>query len=675
LYIAPNLNLESCQFSTTIQILMNSVIPHHLQKKTPIQNRLTQGVTFKSVIIAALLIPINCYWVIEMEVIRYSGHPVTISLFFNVIFSLFVIIGVNQLFKRFAPGLTLNQAELIIIYLMLSIASGITGHDMLEILVPMLGHAFRFATPENEWRELFLPYLPQWLTVSDGKVAQGYYEGELSLYTREQLLGWLSPVLWWTAFIFMLVFGMLCINVIIRKRWIEHEKLSYPIIQLPLQMTETQRGAFFRNRMMWLGFGIAGGLALLNGLNFIFPVVPELRTRIQNIRVFTDKPWDAMGSIPVSLYPFAIGLGFFIPLDLSFSCWFFFWYWRLMRVAGAAMGLRSLPRFPYMNEQASGGYIALCVIALWASRKHLLEVLRGTFGRASALDDSDAPMRYRTAVFGFIVVMLFLVFFCFRGGATAQITVIFFILYYAISIAVTRMRAELGTPVHDLHYSGPDEILTRTVGTRRLGRGNLVMFSMFWFINRAYRSHPMPHQLEGFKMAERTGMSLRRVAFALMLAALLGSLAGFWALIDRGYRLGMEARAYSPSLSAFGIEPYRRLDRWLGSPTDTLIPETIFMVGGFFITTLLMLFRMRFVWWPFHPAGFAISTSWGMNVTWSCLFVSWLIKWIILRHGGIGMHRRVAPFFLGLILGEFTVGSLWTIFGIIVGMPTYGFWV
>jgi hypothetical protein len=176
-------------------------------------------------------------------------------------------------------------------------------------------------------------------------------------------------------------------------------------------------------------------------------------------------------------------------------------------------------------------------------------------------------------------------------------------------------------------------------------------------------------------MAERTRMNLRYLAFALMLAALLGSLSGFWALIDRGYQLGMEARAYSPSLSAFGIEPYRRLDRWLTTPTDTLIAESGFMICGFIIASFLMLFRMRFVWWPLHPAGFAISTSWGMNVTWSCLFVSWLIKWLLLRHGGIGLHRRVAPFFLGLILGEFTVGSLWTLFGILARMSTYGFWV
>ena len=645
------------------------------------------GVTFKSVSIAMLLIPINCYWVIEMEVIRYSGHPVTISLFFNVIFSLFVVIGVNELFKRFVPTLALAQSELVIVYLMLSIASGITGHDMLEILVPMLGHAFRFATAENEWQQLFTPFLPNWLTVSDSQLLQGYYEGELPLYTAETLLGWAKPVLWWTVFITVLIFGMLCINIIVRKQWIEHEKLSYPIIQLPLQMAqsghaagsllEPQQNRFFRNKLMWLGFGIAGALALWNGVNFLYPILPELRTRVRSFQVFTESPWNAMGRIPFSLYPFAIGLGFFIPLDLSFSCWFFFWYWRVMRVVGAAIGMRSLPRFPYMNEQASGGYLALCVLAIWASRRHLLHVGKTVIGlhTDTARDDSDSPMSYRAAVLCLIGVMAFLVLFCYYGGAEIWVMFVFFVIYYMISIAITRMRAELGTPVHDLHYSGPDEILTRTVGTRRLGRDNLVMFSMFWFINRAYRSHPMPHQLEGFKIMERTHMTMPRIIFALTLAAVLGSLAGFWALIDRGYRLGMEVRAYWPSLSAFGIEPYRRLTGWLQAPEETLIAESGFMGLGFLLTTVLMLFRMRFVWWPFHPAGFAISTSWGMNVTWSCLFMSWLIKLLILQYGGVVRHRKIAPFFLGLILGEFTVGSLWTIIGIIAGIPTYGFWV
>jgi Domain of unknown function (DUF6784) len=35
---------------------------------------------------------------------------------------------------------------------------------------------------------------------------------------------------------------------------------------------------------------------------------------------------------------------------------------------------------------------------------------------------------------------------------------------------------------------------------------------------------------------------------------------------------------------------------------------------------------------------------------------------------------RAAPFFLGLILGEFVVGSLISLLGVLIGTPTYVFW-
>ena len=66
-----------------------------------------------------------------------------------------------------------------------------------------------------------------------------------------------------------------------------------------------------------------------------------------------------------------------------------------------------MPRFPYMNEQASGGYIALCVIVLWASRRHLMRVFTKAFGGEPELDDRHEPISYRTAVFGLVGVMVF----------------------------------------------------------------------------------------------------------------------------------------------------------------------------------------------------------------------------------------------------------------------------
>ena len=62
-------------------------------------------VTLHAVLLALLLLPVNAYWVINMEVIRYSGHPTTISLFFNVVFILALLLIANGLLKRIAPHL------------------------------------------------------------------------------------------------------------------------------------------------------------------------------------------------------------------------------------------------------------------------------------------------------------------------------------------------------------------------------------------------------------------------------------------------------------------------------------------------------------------------------------------------------------------------------------------
>ena len=57
-----------------------------------------------------------------------------------------------------------------------------------------------------------------------------------------------------------------------------------------------------------------------------------------------------------------------------------------------------------------------------------------------------------------------------------------------------------------------------------------------------------------------------------------------------------------------------------------------------------------------------------------CLFLGWLAKALITRYGGATAYRKALPFFVGMVLGEFTVGSLWCIFGSIYNTPVYHFW-
>ena len=624
------------------------------------------SVRWWSIAIGLLLIPINCYWITYIELVQYSAQPTIVSLIFTVVFNVLVLIGFNRIFKRFLPRLALSQGELLVIYVMLSVASATAGHSMMEILVSTLGHAFWFATPENDWKDLFWRYIPRWLAVADKDVLSGYYEGDSTLYTKQHLLGWLTPVMSWFGFLFAMLFVMVCITLIVRKPWTEDEKLAYPIIQLPARMTSE---GFFTNRLMWIAFGLTAAFDIINGLHHVFPAIPSVFEKTYRFR-FTEKPFSAMGWLRLGVYPFVLGIGFLIPLDLLFSSWFFFWVWKGQQLIGSLAGLEGTG-YPYINYQGFGAYMGIFLIAVWRGRRYVQNLLAA---KARPMSTPDESISYRPLVLALIAGVAFLTFFCLKAGMSIWAILVFFGLYFAFSTAVSRMRAELGSPMHDLHYTGPERVIVAAVGTRRLGPNNLTMFSFFWFFTRTFDSHPMPHQLEGFKLAATSGIRSRFMFFAILIALIVGILSQFWALISIPYRLGaVHQMSHVPLV--YGAEPWRNLQNWLTHPFDPDYWAVGFTGIGMLFALFLMLMRMKFLWFPFHPAAYAaVCGSWAVNYIWFTLLVAWALKLILLKYGGRNAHRKAMPFFLGLILGQFTVGSLWTILGMLFNIPTYGIW-
>ena len=317
------------------------------------------GITWRALIIGAVLIPLNNYWIMQVEAVWNTGHSTCLSLMWHVVLNLLILILINLfLLKKFLPKYSLTQAELIAIYAMLTLGGSIAGRDMLQILIPVIGWPFWFATPENEWSSFFWRYLPSWLTVNDESVLRGFYMGESSLYTSKHIMGWLRPMFWWTIFLTVVIFIMICLNVIVRRRWIEHEKLTYPLVQMPFEMTRENSSAFFRSRLLWIGFGVAAGIDLLNGLNFLHPAIPQFPLRYNLGEHFTDRPWNSMGSFLVQINPYAIGLAFLIPLELLFSCWFFFLIWKAESVFGSIMGT-NISRYPFQSQQILGACLGI----------------------------------------------------------------------------------------------------------------------------------------------------------------------------------------------------------------------------------------------------------------------------------------------------------------------------
>ena len=236
-------------------------------------------VSKRAILLGLLLIPVNCYWTTVVEVGWSIGDCSTLPLFVYPVATLFMVVLLNQLAAKVTKTEMLHTSELLVIYVMITVGTSIAGESIAEGMFGSIVHPIRFATVENEWKTLFFRHLPPWLTIQDKAAIDGYYRGESTLYTLQYLRVWWIPLLAWGSLIFALVFVMLCINVIVRIRWCENEKLAFPVIQLPVAMTSKKGRTLLKSRPMWIGFSIAAAIDIVNGFNYLWPIIPRIPVR------------------------------------------------------------------------------------------------------------------------------------------------------------------------------------------------------------------------------------------------------------------------------------------------------------------------------------------------------------------------------------------------------------
>jgi hypothetical protein len=637
------------------------------------------------------LLLLNQLWLVQVEAVRWSLFTNTVP-YCNVLFTLSVVVAGNALAGRFNSGRypPLYRAELLIIFVMTCVGSALGSGQFGQLLIASLVYPFHFASSGNHWNGTFVPLLPGWAMVSDPTATRNFYIGNSSIYRKENFGPWLAPIAFWTVFICVLLCTMACVNTILRRQWQVAERLSFPAIQLPLEMTAGP--SFWRNRTVWAGIAVSAILTTYNGFAYLYPnlpMIPIKRFDVQKL-LFTTPPWGGLGpdeggigTLNTSFYMFAIGLSFLMPTDISFSLWFFYLLNKLEHVAITAMGLYapagnpvgfdSMP--PYDAAQSFGAVVAVFATTLFAARPYLVNVWRTAFDKdLKPLDDSAEPMRYRTAILGAFAGTAALAGLCHALGMTPLIAVAFLGIYFVIAIVVTRIRAEFGFPVHDFSQIGPLNPLLATFGPASMGSRNLTGFAMTWWFNRTYFAHPAPHQLEGMKCAEAAGAPQRAFLKAILLATAVGSIGIFWAYLYVVYRLGASSARMERWPISFPREIYTDLGHWFRNHSVPNYGAQRAAVFGLLFALTIGALRQRLAWFPLHPLGYAVCGSWGMTQIWMAVMVGSLCKMLFLRIGGLSLYRRSVPFFLGLILGEMVIGGGWTLVGIALGAPTYDFW-
>ncbi|MCC6444047.1 MAG: hypothetical protein IT210_11410, partial [Armatimonadetes bacterium] len=340
---------------------------------------------------------------------------------------------------------------------------------------------------------------------------------------------------------------------------------------------------------------------------------------------------------------------------------------KAQQVVAGAMGYEQgtfgggglVPSAPYFSEQTWGAFLGLFVTAILVSRRYLKEVWH-----AIVHGEKDADgMPHRWAFIGLIASLVGLGLMGTVIGLAFWFVIIYALFYLAFSTALTRMRAQLGPPSHEMAFMGPNQLLVDFAGTRSLTDATIARtVTTFHMMNRIHRTHAMPHMLEGFKLGERSRMNQRGMFLAIAIAIVVGTALGHMLRVYNGYRLGAGDAGGETGGVILNLATQKR------PPNPTAM---LSVLAGFGVVMGLDFLRFRIPSFPFHPAGYALGMNFGVDYFWFGLFIVWIIKVFVQRYYGLGGYDKLHHVALGIILGEFVAETVWSTFTMITRIATY----
>lgn len=630
-----------------------------------------RGLTWRSAFVglvgvAALcaVTPYNDYHL--HQTLLYGNHFPIGCLF---MFTFFVLV-VNTAIRRFSPGRAFGQQELLVVWAMLVSGGGLASSGLMRYLAPMVVGPFYYSTDANAWTS-WSRYMPGWMVPSrdpNSAVVKGFFEGVPTGH-RVPWEAWIHVFVAW-GLLFACVVGLvMCLSMLLRKQWVERERLSFPLVHIPIEMTrEPTKGllnGFFSSRAMWLGCAVAIVIHTINGLHAYFLWIPTITLNWPIGQWFPSPPMNALGIYALPIYFSVIGIAFLLPTEVSFSLWAFFIAFRLLRVARVAVGLPALAPVAVNHEVgwSTGAFIAWTAWMLWGARAHLAAIFKPKPGQGDI--SAGEPIDLRTAAFGAVICFAGVVLWSVAAGMSPIFAVMMWACFALIMIVITRAVAESGLLFVQSSFF-PTDLLSAIPGAKLFnaaGLGSAMVIQTA--IIHDPREALMPSVMNSLKLkGEGAG---RDMVIAILLAVAVGYAVSFVSFVGTAYRYG-----------AVTMDPYgcRDAPRWFfGQVNQYILNPTGFdwaalvnLATGIALTTMMLFMRSKAVPWVPHPIGFMLPVTYAITMTWFSIFIAWTLKSLVLRFGGLRLMRIVLPFFLGLVVGEGIIAAVWVIVGMITGV-------
>lgn len=587
-------------------------------------------------------------------------------------FATFILVSslLNAVCVSSGRSLVLNRAELILVYVMLLIVAAVCTMGLSEQILPMITAVFYFASPENKWREVLFPHFSaRPILVDDGRDNKSFYEG-LTPGEAIPYAAWVEPLCWWAVFLLALYVTMVSVAVIVRRQWMERERLPYPITQVGIAMVrgeerERKINTFFCQPAMWAGFMVPlvlGSLKALHRYDAAFPVLSQT----------TWIPFVGKQTLELSVSFAMLGFSYFINANIAAGIWFFHLLAKVEKELLTVAGVTSEQKVVFgvadvslMAYQGVGALLALVGVGLWVGREHLRNVGKKALGLAPEVEDGDEIMSYRGAFFGAVGGVVVMSGWLWVMGTPLWVAFVFVVSALGVFLGLTRIVAEAGLAAVRAPMTAPDLVILG-LGTDLVSRTGVWNVSLAYMWGADVRVFVMATCTNALKLIEEMEPRLRRLVFwAIILALFIGSLGSLWMIFHLAYQHGgvnLNGWFFKGAPETAYQTAFRNME-----PAGVHWPGLGFLAGGGLAMGAMMWARQRLPWWPVHPIGFPIGANALLNPVWFSVFLAWFIKKLIMRFGGVALYRRSQMFFLGLICGQVSCNGLWLVIDYFTG--------
>lgn len=609
------------------------------------------GVTARSVGIGLLMVVFVNFWILySLYLIRASWLQVThfpMGLF--VPFMLLALFA-NPALKALRRGRGLSRSEILVVAAMGLTGAMVPGFSLMTTLLGTISVPYYMATPENQWSAFFHLHMPDWIAPSNrGGTMRMLFEGLPSRDTPIPLGAWAGPLTWWMALVGAFAFASMCLMVILRRQWVEYERLVYPLAQVAADMAGDERDGrslpgFMRTRAFKFGFGAATLVMTWNMMSHFAPWFPEIPLGIPSRWTTFFKGFPPLHTT-INFY--TIGFAYLANLDVLFSIWFFHFMGMWEVFVFGRLGVGGISGGAAVSWQSIGALCTLVVWGLWTARKHLRQVLRGALHPGA--DDAEEILSYRTAACGAALSLIFIVAWFYNAGMGMLLSAVLVLLFFVTYLGIARVVAQSGL----LYVSSPmfpQTAILRAVGPAAIPGRAMTALAFSFALRNDGRGLFMPALAHVAKIGDLIGGDRRRLGYAVALGlggavATSVGLTLYWGYTIGAYNFG------SIALLRRTVPTFNWFAGMMSSP-DPVKPEVFGYFGAGCAAMLALTFlRYRLPWWPLHPLGLAVTWS-GMTVhSVLSVFLAWAVKGIVLKAGGVFLYRRSIPFFLGLMVG------------------------